>query len=87
VHDPEGFRPYVTDVPAIVQKYEGRFLVRGGAPEVIDGEWPVRRVTVVEFPNMEQAKRWWNSAEYQPYRAIRERTAHTNAVFLQGYPG
>jgi uncharacterized protein (DUF1330 family) len=84
VHDLQEFRRYVTDVPAIVAKFGGRYLVRGGELEVVEGEWPVPRVTVVEFPSMERAKRWWNSEEYRPYRELRGRTARTNAVMVQG---
>ena len=87
VYDPSSFKPYVTDVAAIVAKFGGRFLVRGGELEVIDGEWPMKRVTVIEFPTMERAKEWWNSAEYAPYRELRQRTARTNAVFVPGYSG
>ncbi|MBF6568501.1 MAG: DUF1330 domain-containing protein [Candidatus Binataceae bacterium] len=84
VHDPQEFRSYVTDVPPIVAKFGGRYLVRGGELEVVEGQWPVPRVTVVEFPTMEQAKGWWNSEEYRPYRELRGRTARTNAVMVQG---
>ncbi len=85
VRDPAQFKSYVTDVPAIVAKFGGRFLVRGGEPEVVDGEWPMKRVTVIEFPSMEKAKEWWDSAEYAPFKQLRQRTARTNAVFVPGY--
>jgi uncharacterized protein (DUF1330 family) len=84
VHDPQQFRRYVTEVPSIVAKFGGRYLVRGGDLEVVEGEWPVPRVTVVEFPSMEKAKQWWNSEEYRPYRELRGRTARTNAVMVRG---
>lgn len=87
VHNPSEFKSYVTDVPAIVTKFGGRFLVRGGEPEVADGDWPMKRVTVVEFPTMEKAKEWWNSAEYAPYKQLRQRTTRTNAVFVPGLSG
>jgi uncharacterized protein (DUF1330 family) len=87
VHDAETFRPYVTDVPAIVEKYGGRYLARGGELEIVDGEWPVRRVTVIEFPTVAEAKRWWSSPEYERYKAIRQRAARTNAVIVNGYGG
>lgn len=84
VHDPSGFKSYVIDVPAIVAKFGGRFLVRGGEPELAEGDWTMPRVTVVEFPTMEKAKEWWNSAEYAPYKQLRQRAARTNAVFVPG---
>ncbi len=84
IHDPEGFKPYLAQVPAIVEKYGGRYLVRGGEFDIIEGEWAVRRVTIVEFETMEQAKRWWNSSEYQPFKELRRKVASTNAMFVEG---
>lgn len=84
IKDLESFKPYIAKVPAIVEHYGGRFLVRGGELELLEGEWPFRRVTVIEFPSLEQARKWWDSSEYAEYRAIRGSAARTNAVFVQG---
>ena len=84
IHDPTALKPYIEQVPAVVQQYGGRYLVRGGELEVIEGRWPVRRVTVVEFPSMKQARKWWDSPEYAPYKALRAKATTTNAVFVEG---
>ena len=84
VTDPAGFEEYRKQVPATVQKYGGRFLVRGGAMEVVEGDWRPKRVVVLEFPSMEQAKRWYDSEEYRPLKAMRLKASTANLVLVEG---
>ncbi|MGH7208136.1 MAG: DUF1330 domain-containing protein [Nitrospiraceae bacterium] len=84
VKDTAGFEEYRKLVPATIQKYGGRYLVRGGQLEKLEGEWQPKRLVVLEFPSMEQAKRWYNSEEYRQPRALRFRTARTNLVLVEG---
>lgn len=58
--------------------------MRSGTYEVIEGSLPVHRLVLIEFPNMEQAKLWLDSPEYAPLIPIRHRTAHTQAILIQG---
>ena len=84
VTDPAGFEEYRKLVPGTVQKYGGRFLVRGGAVETLEGDWQPKRVVVLEFPSLEQAKRWYDSEEYRRPKALRFKTARTNLVLVEG---
>jgi uncharacterized protein (DUF1330 family) len=56
---------YRKRVPATLAAYGGRFLVRGGAHQTVEGDWKPNRLVVLEFPSMEQAKRWYDSEEYR----------------------
>jgi uncharacterized protein (DUF1330 family) len=84
VTDPTAFEEYRKAVPATVQKYGGKFLVRGGRMEVIEGSWRPKRVVVTEFPSLEQAKRWYDSEEYRALKALRLRTSKGNVILVEG---
>jgi uncharacterized protein (DUF1330 family) len=84
VIDSVGYETYRQQVPATITAYGGRYLARGGATEVLEGSWTPKRCVIVEFPSMVQLKRWWDSPEYQPLRAIRERTTRSTLVATEG---
>ena len=71
-------------VPATLAKYGGRFLVRGGAHQTVEGDWKPNRVVVLEFPSMEQAKRWYDSEEYREPKAMRLRAGRANMIMVEG---
>jgi len=64
--------------------YGGKFVVRGGRVEELEGEWSPKRLIVVEFESFEQAKRWYASQEYRVAKSVRERTAITNMILVEG---
>jgi len=84
VLDRVGYETYRQQVPATIAAYGGRYLARGGATEVLEGSWSPRRCVILEFPSMAQLKAWWDSPEYQPLRAIRERTTRSHLVATEG---
>ena len=84
VTDPTAFEEYRRAVPATVEKYGGKFLVRGGRMEVVEGSWRPKRVVVTEFPSLEQAKRWYDSEEYRALKALRLRTSKGNVILVEG---
>jgi uncharacterized protein (DUF1330 family) len=84
VTDPAGFEAYRTQVPVTVAKYGGRFLVRGGQTQTLEGDWKPRRIVVTEFPSIEQARRWYDSEEYRALKALRSRTARGSVVLVEG---
>ena len=85
ITNPEGFKKYQEAVPATVEKHGGKYLVRGGEAEPMEGEWNPNRVVVLEFPNMTTLKTWYNSNDYQ--NIIKDRIDNTNGnlVFVEGY--
>jgi len=71
-------------VPATIEKYGGRFLVRGGAHEVIEGEWQPHRLVLLAFADMARAKAWYQSPEYAAAKAIRFRTSRGQLLIVDG---
>ena len=84
VTDPAGFEEYRKLVPRTVEKYGGKFLVRGGQMQTLEGDWKPKRMVVTEFPSIEQARRWYDSEEYRPLKALRLRTARGSVVLVEG---
>lgn len=84
VIDSAGYEEYRQKVPATIAAHGGRYLARGGVTEVLEGAWSPKRCVVLEFPSMAQFRAWWASPEYQPLRAIRERTARSHLVVTEG---
>ena len=87
VTDPATYEEYKQLTPATLVAYGGKFIVRGGAFETLEGDWKPNRVVVLEFPTVEQAKTWWNSPEYSKAKAIRQRAANTRMIVLEGFEG
>jgi uncharacterized protein (DUF1330 family) len=80
VHDPDGYEAYKALSGPAADRYGGRFVARGGASEILEGDWEPKRVVVLEFPDADAARTWWSSPEYTEARAIRERTASTQMI-------
>lgn len=84
IRDPETYRAYTARSPAIIAKHGGRILARGGATEVLEGGADNRRVVIVEFPSMEAARAFYNSAEYQQAKEIRAPASEAQFLIVQG---
>lgn len=82
--DAEGYKEYTTLVPATIEQYGGRFLVRGGKAEVLEGEWPSQRRVILAFDSVEAAKRWWDSPEYAKPKALRKASSKGRLILLDG---
>ena len=67
-----------------VANHGGRFVVRGGEHEVLEGEWDTRRIVVIEFPDTDAARAWWNSDEYEAIKELRRGASTTNIVLVDG---
>jgi len=84
VTDPETYEDYKKQVPAIIEKYGGTYLARGGALEVLEGEWAHPRTIILRFDSMEIARAWYADADYQPVKAIRQGASIGNLVLVEG---
>jgi len=84
VKDPVRYEDYRRLVTPTVAKYGGRFIVRGGNVEVLEGEWQPNRLVLLEFPSMDQARAWWSSPEYSEARLIRQATSKGTLLLLEG---
>jgi uncharacterized protein (DUF1330 family) len=81
------YEEYKRLTPASLAVYQGRFIIRGGSTETLEGSWKPGRVVVLEFPNAERAKQWWNSPEYAPAKLIRQGAASTGMILVNGVDG
>lgn len=84
VHDAKLYEEYKGRVRPTLEEYNGRFLVRGGETELLEGDWNPARLVVLEFPSVEDARAWWSSKEYAEPKALRQRSAVTQMVLVQG---
>ena len=84
VTDPEAYEDYRRQVPPLVTKYGGKYLVRGGAFEILEGDWTLNRLVVIEFPSIKAAKEFYDSEEYSPVKAIRLKATNSNLVLVEG---
>ena len=85
IHDPETYEEYKKLTPISLAAYGGKFIVRGGRIETLEGDWQPQRIVVLEFPTVERAKEWWASEEYAPAKNLRQRTAHTKMIVVEGF--
>lgn len=84
VNDPKRYEDYKKMVPSTLEPYGGQFLARGGKVEALEGSWNPARMVVIEFDSVERAKAWWGSNEYAEAKALRQATADTEMIVVQG---
>ena len=84
VKDPATFEEYRKRVPATIAKHGGRYIVRGGKTERLEGEWMPSRLVVLEFPSLDQARRWYDSEDYRGPKALRMTCAMTDLLLVEG---
>jgi uncharacterized protein (DUF1330 family) len=84
VHDPEQYERYKAASPAAVASGGGRFVARGGELAVLEGDWEPSRVVILEFPDLDAVKRWYDSPQYLEARKLREGAANLRMVAVQG---
>ena len=84
VTDPTAFEEYRQKVAPLVAKYGGKYLVRGGASEAVEGDWVPSRLVVLEFENMDRLKEFYHGEEYRPVMAIRTKSTVSKIVIVEG---
>lgn len=84
VTDPDAYETYKAGTPGVIAKYEGEFIVRGGATEPLEGRPPEGRVVVVKFPSMEKAKAFYHSADYSELLKIRLAASDSRGFLVEG---
>ena len=78
------YEEYKKLTPGSLLPFEGKFIVRGGTCETLEGSWDPGRIVVVEFPSMEKAKAWWSSSGYAPAKALRQSASDTKMIVVEG---
>lgn len=84
VNDPGKYEEYKKRTMPTIAAFGGRFIVRGGQLEVLEGDWQPNRIVILEFESMARAKEWINSNEYSEVKAIRHNTARSNVIVVDG---
>ena len=84
VEDPVVYQRYKALAPPSIAVYGGRYVVRGGPCEILEGTWQPPRLVVLEFPTPAQAKAWWSSPEYAPAKALRQGCSRTEMLLIEG---
>ncbi len=84
ITNPDEYQTYAKQTAATLEPYGGKFIVRGGNAETLEGEWKPKRFVVIEFPSLEQAKAWYDSPGYSSIIGIRHRSANSRMILVQG---
>ena len=84
VTDPKAYESYRAGAGFLLEKYGGKYIMRGGKTEVLEGDWQPKRIVVLEFESAQRAKEWLNCEEYREPRKMRHRTARTNMILVEG---
>ena len=84
VLDNESYEAYKQLAPATISNYGGRYIVRGGKVETLEGPWLPKRIVILEFPSLEKANAWYNSAEYTGLKAVRQSCTRSRMIFVEG---
>ena len=85
VTDPERYRDYTRHTESTLEPFGGRFVVRGGAHEVLEGDWAPGRLVVIEFPDADAARAWYGSERYREILPIRQEASTGSLVLVEGY--
>ena len=84
ITDPKAYEEYRDKVPGVIARYGGKYIVRGGKTEPLEGGWSPKRVAMLEFPTMEQALKWYRSPEYAPLIKLRQKASRGKMILVEG---
>jgi len=84
IRDAAAIDTYRARAAASIVHHGGRYLIRGGAVEVLEGDWTPRAVVIAEFPDLERARAWYRSAEYASALAVRDEALRRNLILVEG---
>lgn len=83
IHNPELYEEYKKHTLGTLQKYGGKFVVRGAQTESLEGDWNPQRLVILEFPSVQSAKDWWSSPEYTVAKNIRYQAAQSKMLVVE----
>jgi len=87
ITDPEAFKAYQVAVPPVIAKFGGRYLVRGGAIDAVEGDWPAPRLVILAFDSTDQARRFYDSPAYQEILPLRLAASTARLAIVEGIEG
>lgn len=88
VHDLEAYRSsgYLEAAMQTAAQFGGRYIVRGGTTDVLEGDWSPQRMVIIEFPSMDLLRAWYDSDEYAPWIEVRRSLTDSRLVAVEGLP-
>jgi uncharacterized protein (DUF1330 family) len=86
IRDPVAIETYRSLAAASIARYGGRYIVRGGAVEPLEGGWAPEAIVIIEFPSMDRAREWYRSPEYAEALAVRRTALERRLIFVEGVP-
>jgi uncharacterized protein (DUF1330 family) len=84
ITDPAAYEEYRGKVPATIAQYGGKYVARGGKTEPLEGGWQPKRIALLEFPTLDQARKWYRSPEYAPLIKIRQKASRGRVIMVEG---
>ena len=87
INDLEAYKKYPSKAQETVEQYGGRYMVRGGPLVAIEGDAPLSRIVVLEFPSYEKAQEWYHSDDYQAVIGLRHAASYGHMFIVEGYEG
>lgn len=84
IKDPSRYEEYKNLAPASIAKYGGKYVVRGGKVDVLEGKWKPNRLVILEFESVQRAKDWWSSRQYREARDLRNQIADAQMIVVEG---
>jgi uncharacterized protein (DUF1330 family) len=84
IKDESTFSAYRKAIPATLEAFGGKFVVRGGSLKLLEGDWPHPRLVIIEFPSREAADGWYRSPEYQKIIGLRLSSSIGNLIIVEG---
>ena len=85
IHNPQEYEEYKKLSLPSLAPFGGKFIVRGGQTLTLEGDWRPERIVILEFPTKEKGLEWWNSEIYAEAKEIRQRTADTRMILVEGF--
>ncbi len=86
ITDPVTYEDYKKLTPGTLDAYGGKFIARGGQTEMLEGTNPPARIVILEFKDLESAKRWYHSPEYAQAKAVRQKASVGRLIAVEGLP-
>ncbi|NRB40861.1 MAG: DUF1330 domain-containing protein [Pseudomonadales bacterium] len=84
ITDLKNFMVYVQEIPAHIERHNGKYIVEGVKPDKIEGDWQPESIVIIEFPSAENARSFLDDPEIQPLFEIRHKSTYSKLLLVEG---
>jgi uncharacterized protein (DUF1330 family) len=84
VNDYGGFKRYIAEIPALIAKHSGKYIVQGVQPTIIEGDWQPERMVIIEFPERNKAEAFLGDPEAKHLFKVRHHTTRSKLLLVDG---